>query len=185
MAPKGSSKEKGKARAKMPTSGINRRLLLDRDFIKGFLSEHIRGLIWIYNFCGVQDESAWDLFYDIISLDAVTIRHFPQFQLMWPHCRSRSSPFRGGGLPSTHTWGKCLTKPATKWTIGGRTIPVPSAIKSIAPIRRQPARGRLNAPVSVSPGMVAMISGQRLSSQAVGSTNQATSWPLDHWIGMG
>jgi hypothetical protein len=94
MAPKGSSKGKGKARAKMPTSVINRRLSLDRDRIKGFISEHIRGLIRIYNVCGVKDERAWDLFYDIIFLDPVTTRHFSQFQLMWPHRRSRSSPFR-------------------------------------------------------------------------------------------
>jgi len=78
----------------MPTSVINRRLSLDRDRIKGFISEHIRGLIWIYNVCGVNDERAWDLFYDIIFLDPVTTCHFAQFQLMWPHRRSRSSPFR-------------------------------------------------------------------------------------------
>jgi hypothetical protein len=78
----------------MPTSVINRRLSLDRDHIKGFISEHIRGLIRIYNVCGVKDERAWDLFYDIIFLDPVTTRHFSQFQLMWPHRRSRSSPFR-------------------------------------------------------------------------------------------
>jgi len=94
MAPKGSSRGKGKARAKMPTSVINRRLLLDRNRIKGFISEHIHGLIRIYNVCGVKDERAWDLFYDIIFLDPVTTRHFSQFQLMWPHRRSRSSPFR-------------------------------------------------------------------------------------------
>jgi len=94
MAPKGSSKGKGKARAKMPTSVINRRLSLDRDRMKGFISEHIRGLIRIYIVCGVKDERAWDLFYDIIFLVPVTTRHFSQFQLMWPHRRSRSSPFR-------------------------------------------------------------------------------------------
>jgi len=94
MAPKGSSKGKGKARAKMPTSVINRRLSLDRDCIMGFISEHIRGLIRICNVCGVKDERALDLFYDIIFLDPVTTRHFSQFQLMWPHCRSRSSPFQ-------------------------------------------------------------------------------------------
>jgi len=94
MAPKGSSKGKGKARAKMPTSVINRRLSLDRDGMKGFISEHIRGLIWIYNVCGLKDERAWDLFFDIIFLDPVTTRHFSQFQLMWPHRRSRSSPLR-------------------------------------------------------------------------------------------
>jgi len=93
MAPKGSSKGKGKARAKMLTSVINRRLSLDQDSIKGIISEHIRELIWIYNVCGVKDERAWDLFYDIICLDPVATRHFSQFQLMWPHRRSRSSPF--------------------------------------------------------------------------------------------
>jgi len=77
----------------MPTSVINRRLSLDRDRIKGFISEHIRGLIRIYNVCGVKDERAWDLFYDIIILDPVMTRHFSQFQLMWPHRRSRSLPF--------------------------------------------------------------------------------------------
>jgi len=78
----------------MPTSGINRRLSLDRDRIKGFISEGIRGLIRIYNVSGIQDERAWDLFYDIIFLDPVTTRHFSQFQLMWPHSRSRSLSFR-------------------------------------------------------------------------------------------
>jgi len=82
MAPKGSSKGKGKARAKMPTSVINRRLSLDRDRIKEFISEHICGLICIDNFCGVKDERAWDLFYDTIFLDPVTTHHFSQFQLM-------------------------------------------------------------------------------------------------------
>jgi len=96
MGPKGSHKGKGMAtaRAKMPTLVINRRLSFDRDHIKGFISEHIRGLIRIYNVCGVKDEKAWDLFYDIIFLDPVTTRHFSQIQLMWPHHRSRSSPFR-------------------------------------------------------------------------------------------
>jgi hypothetical protein len=92
IAPKG-SKGKGKARAKMPTSVINRHLSLDRDCIKGFISEHIRGLIRIYNVSGVKDERAWDLFYDMFFLDPVTTRHISQFQLMWPHRLSRSSPF--------------------------------------------------------------------------------------------
>jgi len=96
MAPTGSRKGKGNAtaRAKMPTSVINRHLSLDRDRIQAFISEHINGLIPIYNVCGLNDESAWDLFYDIIFLDLVTTRHFSQFQLMWPHRRSRSSPLR-------------------------------------------------------------------------------------------
>jgi hypothetical protein len=94
MAPNGSSKGKGKARPKMTTSVINRRLSLDREGIKGFISEHILGLIRIYNVCGVKDDRACDHFYDIIYLDPVTTRHFSQFQLMWQHSRSRSSPFR-------------------------------------------------------------------------------------------
>jgi len=77
----------------MPTSVINRRLSLDWDRIKGFISQHICGLIRIYNVCGIMDDRACDLFYDIIFLDPVTTGHFTQFQLMWPHHRSRSSPF--------------------------------------------------------------------------------------------
>jgi len=96
MAPKGRCKEKGNATAwaKMPTSVRNQGLLLDRDCMKGFIMEHIRGLIRIYNVCGIQDERAWDLSYDIIFLDPVTTGHFSQFQLMLPHHRSRSSPFQ-------------------------------------------------------------------------------------------
>jgi hypothetical protein len=96
MAPQGSRKGKGKAtaRAKMPTSVVNRRLSLDPNRIKGFISEHIRGLIWIYNVCGIKDERAWEVFYNIIFLDPVTTRHFSEFQLMWPHRRTRSSPVR-------------------------------------------------------------------------------------------
>jgi hypothetical protein len=95
MAPKGSRKGQGKAtvRAEMPTFVINRRLSLDRDRIHGFISEHNHGLLQIYNVCGVKDERAWDLSFDIIFLDPVTTRHFSQFQLMWPHRRSSSSPF--------------------------------------------------------------------------------------------
>jgi len=93
MAPKISCKRQEKARAMMPTSVINRCLLLDRDHREGFISEQIRELIWIYNVCGVKDQRAWDLFYDIIFLDPVMTRQLSQFQLMWPHRRSRSSPF--------------------------------------------------------------------------------------------
>jgi hypothetical protein len=79
--------------AKMPTSVINRRLRLDLNRIEGFIWEIMRRLIRIYNVCAVKDEMAWDLFYNIIFLDPVTTRHFSQFLLMWPHRRSRSSPF--------------------------------------------------------------------------------------------
>jgi hypothetical protein len=94
MAPKCSSKRQGKARAKMPTSVINQRLLLDRDRIKGFISEHIHGLIRIYTVCSIKDERTWELFYDKIFLDADTTRPLKQFQLRWPHRRRRSLPFR-------------------------------------------------------------------------------------------
>jgi hypothetical protein len=79
MAPMGSSKGKRKVRAKIPTSVINRRLSLDRCCVKGFISEHIRGLIRMYNVCGLKDEKAWDLVYDIIFLDPATTRQFSQF----------------------------------------------------------------------------------------------------------
>jgi len=101
MARKGSSKGKGKARAKMPTSVINRCLSLDRDRIKAFILEHIRGLIRIYNVCGVRDEWVWDLLYDIIFLDPVTTCHFSQFQMMWPAPQEQEFAFSGvvGYLP--------------------------------------------------------------------------------------
>jgi hypothetical protein len=81
MAPKGSRKGKGKAtaRAKMPTSVINRRLSLDQDRIKEFILEYILGLIQIYNVCGVKDERTWNLVYGMIFLDPVTTRHYSQF----------------------------------------------------------------------------------------------------------
>jgi len=110
MALKGSSKGKGNARAKMQTSVINRRLSLDQDRIKGFISEHTRGLIPIYNVCGIKDERAWDLFYDIIFLDPVTTRHFSQFQLMWLHRRSRSLPFREWWAAFRSYMGKMFDK---------------------------------------------------------------------------
>jgi len=96
MAPMGRHKgtEKATGSAKMPTSVIHRRLSLDRKRSQGFNLEHIRGLIRIHIVCGIKDETAWDLFYDIIFLDPVTTRHFSQYKLMWPHRRSRGSPFR-------------------------------------------------------------------------------------------
>jgi len=99
IPPEGSPKEQGQetAKEKMPTSNINRRLSLDRDSLKGLISEHIYGVIQIYNVCGVKDESAWDVFYDIIFVDPVTTRHLSQFPLMWPHHSSRSSLFREWG----------------------------------------------------------------------------------------
>jgi len=61
--------------------------------MKGFISDHISGLIGTYNVCGVKEEGAHNLFYDIPILDPVATRHFSRLQLMWPHHRSRSSPF--------------------------------------------------------------------------------------------
>jgi hypothetical protein len=180
MAPKGSSKGKGKARAKMPTSVINRRLSLDQDHIKGFISEHIRGLLRIYNVCSIKDERAWDLFYDIIFLDPVTTCHFSQFQLIWPHRRCRSSPFREWWAAFRSYMGQMFDTTHDQMNNWRWDNPHAFGVQVDAPIRRHPARGRLNAPVSISLGTVAMISGQRLSHQAAGSTSQATSWTLDH-----
>jgi len=113
MAPKGSSKGKGKASAKMTTSVINRCLSLDRDHIKRFILDQNRGLIQIYNVCSVKDERAWDLFYDKVFLDPVTSHNISPSELIWPHRSSRSSPFREwwAAFPS-HT-GQMFDKPAT------------------------------------------------------------------------
>jgi len=117
MAPKGSRREKRKARAKMPTSVMNRRLALDRDRIKGFISEHIGALIQTYNVCGAKDGRAWDLFDDIIVLDPVMTRHFSQFQLMWPHHRSRSLPFRESWAAFCSYMGQMFDKPCDQMNI--------------------------------------------------------------------
>ena len=84
MAPKASRKEMGNetAGAKMPTMDTYRDLILDRDSLKVFISKHIHAEIRIYNVCGIKDERAWDLFYDIIILDPVTTRQQSQLQLM-------------------------------------------------------------------------------------------------------
>jgi len=110
MPPKSSSKGKGNATAMMPTLVINRHLSLDMDCKKGFISEHIRGLIRIYNICGVKDERAWDLIYDIIFLDPVTTCHFSKFQLRWPHHRSRRSHFREWCAASRSYMGQMFDK---------------------------------------------------------------------------
>jgi hypothetical protein len=82
MAPIGSGKGRGKERAMMLTSFINRCLSLDWERIMGFITEHICGLIWIYNVCSAMDERTWDLFYDIIFLDPVMTHHWSQFWLI-------------------------------------------------------------------------------------------------------
>ena len=62
--------------AKVMIHRINRCLSLDRDQIKGFIPEHIRGLIRISNVCGGKDERDGDLFYDVIFPYPVTTRNF-------------------------------------------------------------------------------------------------------------
>jgi len=94
MAPNGSSKGKRKARANIPTSVINKRPSLDEDRIKEFMLEYICRPIPIYNVCGVKDERAWDLIYDIICLDPLTTCYFSLLQMIWPRHKSWSSPFR-------------------------------------------------------------------------------------------
>jgi hypothetical protein len=95
MAPKGCRQEQAKTtgRAKMPTLVVNLCLSLNHDLVKGLISEHIHGLILIYNVCSMKDERAWDRFCNIMCLDPFTTRQFSQIHLMWPHCRSSSSPF--------------------------------------------------------------------------------------------
>jgi len=92
--------------------------------------------------------------------------------------------FGSGGQPFSYRRAKWLTKPATKWTIGGGITTVLSGINLIAPIWRQPGWETLNALARIALGTVATISGYSLSHQAGGITSQATSRPLDHWIGM-
>jgi len=92
----GSHKGMGKetASAKLPTSVINRCLVLDRDLMTGFISEHICGLLRMNNVCGINDERAWELLYDIGILDPVMTRHISPVQLMRPHHRGRCLPFQ-------------------------------------------------------------------------------------------
>ena len=163
MAPKGGRKRNGKGRANMTTSVINQRLSLDRDRMKGFDSELSRGLIRIYNDCGVKDKRAWDLLYDMIFLDSVMTRHFSQIQQMWPHRRSRSSPLWEWWAAFRSYMGQLCEKTRDKMNNWRWDTPRGFGDQSIAPIRGQPARRRLNAPANVSVGRVAMISGQRLS----------------------
>jgi hypothetical protein len=160
MAPKGSSAGTGKARAKMPTSVINRRLSLDRGHIKGFISEHICRLIRIYNVCAVKDERAWDIFYDIIFHDPVSTRHVSHFQLMWPHRSSRSSPFREWWAAFRTYMVQMFDK--TRDQINNWRWDNPCAFGDQVD-RSNPqttSLGRFNAPVSVSLGTVRTISGQ-------------------------
>jgi len=114
MAPKGSSKGKGKVSAKMPTSVMTPHLSLNWDLIKAFISERSCALTQIYNFCSIKDERWWDLLYDIIFLDPVMTRHFSQCQLMWPHHRSRSSPFREWWAAFRSFMGQLFVKTCNK-----------------------------------------------------------------------
>jgi len=92
--------------------------------------------------------------------------------------------FRSGGQPSSHIWGKKLTKPATKWTIRSGTTSVAFGIKLSAPYCRRPPRAMLNVPVNILLITVAMISLQWGSHQVACSTIQPTSWWVDYCIGM-
>jgi hypothetical protein len=161
MAPKGSCKGQGKAtaRAKILASGINQRLVLDRDRIQRFISEHIHGPIWIYNLCGLKCERAWDLIYDIIFLEPVRTRHFSQFELMWLHHGSRCSPVQEWWAAFRSYMGQMFHNIPEQLNNRRWNNPMPSGFKPIASIRRLPVWGKLHAPVSISLGTVAMISG--------------------------
>jgi len=129
MAPKGSPKgmRKATARAMIPTSIINQGLSFDQGRISGFISEHIRGLIWLFHSWGVKDDRKWDIFYDVIVLDPVTTRHFSQFPLMWHHCRSRSSPFREWLAALCSLMGQMSEK--TSYQMNNRRWDNPSAFR--------------------------------------------------------
>jgi len=171
MTTKGSHKWNGKIRAKMPTSVINP-------------SCH-----WIGT---IKRDSSWNTSVNSYGYTMIAVsmmrEHESIFMILsfwiqlwlaslhnssWYNCTAGVGVhlFGSGELPSAHVWGKCLPKLATKWTIGGETTPVPSGIKSITPIRRQPAGGGLNTPARVSLHTVAMLSRQRLGRQAADSTN--------------
>jgi hypothetical protein len=62
--------------------------------MNAFFSEHLCGLIRIYNVCRLNDERAWNLIYDIIFLEPVTTHRVLHIQLMGLHRRSRRSPFQ-------------------------------------------------------------------------------------------
>jgi len=86
------------ARARILTSVLNRYLALDHHSTNGMISEHIRGLIRIYNITSIKDERAWDLFCDLIILDPVMTCRFSQFQLIWPDHMSTSLAFWEWGV---------------------------------------------------------------------------------------
>jgi len=67
---------------------------MDRDISNGLCSEYLRGLIRVYNLCGIKQERAWDLLYDVIFLDPVMTRNCSQIQPGWQTSRSRCSPSR-------------------------------------------------------------------------------------------
>jgi truncated hemoglobin YjbI len=62
----------------------------------------------------VKDERPWDLFYDIIFPDPAMTHHFSQYQLMKPHRRSRSAPFREWWGAFRSYMGQMFDKPAIK-----------------------------------------------------------------------
>jgi len=95
MAPMGSHKAKwnATARAKIPTSVINRCQTLHRDRLQGYISQHICGLMQIFNISSVYYGSEWYLFYDISLCDPVMTSHFPQFWVIGLNRRRTWLPF--------------------------------------------------------------------------------------------
>jgi hypothetical protein len=108
MAPKGTCEGKGKisAKANIPTLLINRRLSLDWDCIKGFIAEHIRGLMRIYNDCGVNDNGGWDIFNNIMFRDPVMIHHINISSCCGATTGVGGHHVGSGGQRSAHMWPK-------------------------------------------------------------------------------
>ena len=98
-----------------PTTTDNIRNLLHLDgYAKGFMAEHIRGLIRTYAISGMKDPGIEGLIWDIMFIDPVTMRHFAQFQEMWKHRRSRHSPYREWWKAFRDFLRDCLDKTRTQ-----------------------------------------------------------------------
>ena len=107
---KGQQQRKGEGYGKDGHIGCKSTLVVGSGPFKGIHLGTHRGLIRIHTVCGIMVERPRDLFHDIILLDPVTTSHLSQFQLMWPHRRSRSSPFWEWWAAFRSYMGKMLDK---------------------------------------------------------------------------
>jgi hypothetical protein len=71
------------------TERIKEVLKLQNTRIKTLMAEHIRAMIRAYGIGGIKDSAVEAMMYEILFLDPLTVRHFGQFQAMWPHRASK------------------------------------------------------------------------------------------------